>query len=91
MRDAMSGPLSRRATGIDRLLGLVLFASLVALIAGLILPAINMVFRVDYEVAERSVYFSNVLFLSFLEAQDVYDCIPEIQPSFREMRVLLVV
>ena len=55
MRDAMSGPLSRRATGIDRLLGLVLFASLVALIAGLILPAItirSMFLATDFSLLE---------------------------------------
>jgi len=37
----MPGPLSRRAVGIDRSLGLVLLGSLAALIAGLILPAIT--------------------------------------------------
>ena len=55
MRDAMSGPLSRRATGVDRLLGLVLFASLVALIAGLILPAItirSMFLATDFSLLE---------------------------------------
>lgn len=41
MRDAMSGPLSRRAVGIDRALGLVLLGSLAALIVGLFLPAIT--------------------------------------------------
>jgi paraquat-inducible protein A len=41
MRDAMSGPLSRRAVGIDRALGLVLLGSLAALIVGLVLPAIT--------------------------------------------------
>ena len=41
MRYAMPGPLSRRAVGIDRSLGLVLLGSLAALIAGLILPAIT--------------------------------------------------
>ena len=61
MRDAMSGPLSRRATGIDRLLGLVLFASLVALIAGLILPAItirSMFLATDFLFSKASGSFS---------------------------------
>ncbi|MBO6784747.1 MAG: paraquat-inducible protein A [Alphaproteobacteria bacterium] len=41
MRSSMPGPLSRRATGIDRSLGLVLLASLAGLVAGLLLPAIT--------------------------------------------------
>lgn len=41
MRDALPGPLSRRAVGSDRVLGWVLLGSLGALIAGLILPAIT--------------------------------------------------
>jgi len=41
MRSTLPGPLSKRARGFDRVLGLVLVASLGALIAGLLLPAIT--------------------------------------------------
>lgn len=41
MRATQPGPLSRRAHGFDRGLGLILLASLVALVAGLLLPAIT--------------------------------------------------
>ncbi|MGB0572212.1 MAG: paraquat-inducible protein A [Alphaproteobacteria bacterium] len=41
MRSTLPGPLSRRAQGFDRILGLVLVATLAALIAGLLLPAIT--------------------------------------------------
>jgi paraquat-inducible protein A len=41
MRATLPGPLSRRAQGVDRVLGLVLVATLGALIAGLFLPAIT--------------------------------------------------
>ncbi len=41
MKSSMPGPLARRATGIDRSLGLVLLASFAGLVAGLLLPAIT--------------------------------------------------
>ena len=41
MKSSMPGPLSRRANGLDRSLGIVLVASFAALIAGLLLPAIT--------------------------------------------------
>ena len=41
MRATLPGPLSRRAQGFDRILGFVLVATLGALIAGLLLPAIT--------------------------------------------------
>ena len=41
MRSSLPGPLSRRAQGFDRGLGLILVATLGALIAGLLLPAIT--------------------------------------------------
>jgi paraquat-inducible protein A len=53
MRSNLSGPLSRRATGIDRSVGFVLAASLVALVVGLLLPAITV----------RSLFFSRDLSL----------------------------
>ena len=55
MRDAMSGPLSRRAIGFDRMLGLVLLGSFVALILGLVLPAItirSMFLATDFSLLE---------------------------------------
>lgn len=55
MRDAMSGPLSRRAIGFDRMLGLVLLGSFVALILGLVLPAItirSMFLSTDFSLLE---------------------------------------
>ena len=41
MRATLPGPLSKRAQGLDRVLGLVLVATLGALVAGLLLPAIT--------------------------------------------------
>jgi paraquat-inducible protein A len=41
MKAAMPGPLSRRASGFDRWLGVILLASFAALVAGLLLPAIT--------------------------------------------------
>ena len=65
MRSVQWGPLSRRAQGFDRVLGLVLIAALVALVAGLFLPAITV----------RSLLFSQELSLvesvfAFLDAGD---------------------
>ena len=53
MRPTLSGPLSRRARGIDRSVGIILAASFVALIVGLLLPAITV----------RSLFFSRDLSL----------------------------
>jgi paraquat-inducible protein A len=53
MRPTLSGPLSRRARGIDRSVGLILAVSFVALIVGLLLPAITV----------RSLFFSRELSL----------------------------
>ncbi len=55
MRSTMPGPLSRRATGSDRVVGLVLAASLVALVVGLVLPAItirSLFFATDFSLIE---------------------------------------
>ena len=41
MRTSLSGPLSKRATGLNRWLGLILLVALVALVTGLLLPAIT--------------------------------------------------
>ena len=52
---AVSGPLRRRARGIDRALGPVLGASLAALVAGLLLPAItirSLGFARDYSLLD---------------------------------------
>lgn len=65
MKSSMPGPLSRRAAGIDRALGVVLLASLAALISGLLLPAItvrSMFIGRDFSLLE-SVF-------SFLQAGD---------------------
>lgn len=65
MRATLSGPLSRRARGIDRSVGIILTASFVALIVGLLLPAITV----------RSLFFSRDLsliesVLAFLDGGD---------------------
>jgi paraquat-inducible protein A len=65
MKSSMPGPLSRRANGTDRLLGIVLLLSLVALVVGLLLPAITV----------RSLFFAQEFsliesVLAFLEEGD---------------------
>lgn len=58
----MSGPLSRRATGTDRVVGLVLVASLVALAVGLVLPAItirSLFFATEFSLIESVLAFLN--------------------------------
>ena len=60
MRSTMPGPLSRRATGSDRVVGLVLVASLVALVVGLVLPAItirSLFFATDFSLIESVLKF----------------------------------
>jgi paraquat-inducible protein A len=60
MKSTMPGPLSRRANGIDRLLGLVLLASLGALVVGLALPAItvrSLFFAQDFSLFESVLAF----------------------------------
>lgn len=61
MISTMPGPLSRRAKGIDRVLGLILLAALVALIAGLALPAITV--RSLFISQEFSLFESVLAFL----------------------------
>lgn len=56
----LSGPLSRRATGVDRYLGVALVISLLALVAGLLLPAItirSLGFARDYSLLDSVVAF----------------------------------
>lgn len=60
MTDVPAGPLSRRAHGADRALGLVLVASLALLVAGLLLPAItirSLGFARDYSLIDSVIAF----------------------------------
>lgn len=60
MRSTQPGPLSRRATGFERSLGLILVASLAGLIAGLSLPAItvrSLFISQDYSLVQSVLAF----------------------------------